>query len=400
MTKQALPERVDQITAEWLTSALRQGGVIDDAVVSSVRSTVIGDGIGFMGVLARVEVQYDPPQPDAPASMVAKLPTEEKKNRGLGELYGVYEKELRFYRDLAPRVPIRTPRLYFAAMEEGPTPEETARARAMTERLPYWLLAVLGAVMGWIAGRFMKRRNVILMEDLSGMRPLDQLQGCNVELAESVARSIAKAHASHWGRTDQRALHWVPAHKDFKRITTMGYRTGVGKLRRVLGDVLSDKQRRLLAWLDDNFMAVTEVACQRPATLCHGDFRLPNMFHSQQEGVVTLDWQGTFLGSGLYDLAYFMSGSLIDATRDDVEQVLRAYHDGLVEGGVSDYGFDALRSDYDRSLAIVMGTLVSLVNGLEYEADPELQKLAASWVKRHGELLELADTEHLLQQAA
>jgi len=399
MTELVLPDRIDDVTAQWLTGALRKGGVIADAVVREARTTVIGDGIGFMGVLARIELTYDPPQPEAPQSMIVKMPTPEKKNRGLGELAGIYEKELRFYRDVAPGLPIRTPKLYFGDMDAGPTPEERARNLESSERLPYWLMGLLGAVLIFLMGRFMRRRNVLLMEDLSALEPLDQVKGCDVEFAESVARSVGRAHAEHWEKPSLGELTWAPSLDNAKRMLFMTFKVGVDNMRSTLRAQLSERQLEGLAWLEDNYLELVSIIAKRPVTLCHGDFRLANMFHSDAQGVITLDWQGTFLGNGTYDLAYFTSGSLEDATAEDLERVLRAYHDTLIEHGVAGYSFEELRTDFGRQLTLMLATFVTLVNGLDFDNDPDMQEVTTAWIRRHAAQLALVDRDTLLRAA-
>lgn len=399
MTEFVLAQRVEDLTPEWLTEALLRGGVIKDAVVSEARATVIGDGLGFMGILARVELTYDPPQPDAPASLVAKMPTTSSKSRAMAEMLQMYERELRFYRELGPSLKIRTPKLYFGDMEEGPSYESMAGVRKFVEGLPYWLMGLLGLVFMFFA-RFTRRPNIILMEDLVGMRALDQLEGCDIDFAETVVQKIAAAHAQHWDRPATRALGWVPRADESKHALHLSYRVSIANMRKHLGHTLTDKQTELLDWLDDNYIELSDVTNARPATLVHGDFRLANMFHSEQEGIVTLDWQTAFLGTGLYDIAYFFSGSLEHASQADIDRLLSAYHEGLLEGGVTGYSLQDVALDYRRFLALTLATLVIMVNGLEFQTDDELRELVTVWVKRQGQLLELIRTDDILTQAA
>ncbi len=91
-----IPNRLADITADWLTDALRTTGVISPATrVVACDQVVLGTGVGFAGDLARLTVTYE--GGDGPATMVAKVPTSIDDNREGSELLGVYEREVRMY---------------------------------------------------------------------------------------------------------------------------------------------------------------------------------------------------------------------------------------------------------------------------------------------------------------
>ena len=72
----ALPTTTSEITAEWMTEALRGSGIIgDDVTVSSVLIDAGAVGVGFMGEVATVGLVYDGDANGAPTSVIAKLPT-------------------------------------------------------------------------------------------------------------------------------------------------------------------------------------------------------------------------------------------------------------------------------------------------------------------------------------
>jgi hypothetical protein len=64
---------------------------------------------------------------------------------------------------------------------------------------------------------------------------------------------------------------------------------------------------------------------------------------------VVVDFQTVNWGSGAYDLAYFIGGSMEpDDRRPAMEELTAGYHRALVAHGVSGYPLDALRQDYRR----------------------------------------------------
>src|SRR3990172_8382812 len=116
-TNGKIPRSPEEITPEWLTSTLRDAGVISGARVTSVETESIGAGAGLFGQLARLRLAYDREEPGAPASLIAKLPTTHAGNREIGNLFQFYERETRFYDDIAPMMRIRVPQCHVRIMD-------------------------------------------------------------------------------------------------------------------------------------------------------------------------------------------------------------------------------------------------------------------------------------------
>src|SRR5438477_10985705 len=106
-----------QVTSEWLTRALRESGAIGGASVTSHRAKVIGEGVGFMGQLAHISLDYDRGEPDAPRSLIAKFPAAAQENRDLAMYFHFYEREVGFYQHIGGKMALRTPRCYFNAFD-------------------------------------------------------------------------------------------------------------------------------------------------------------------------------------------------------------------------------------------------------------------------------------------
>ena len=112
--------------------------------------TKVGEGAGFMGHVAILDLTLDPPAP-APVSLVLKIPTE-TDNRHLGQAVGVYEREIRFYQELAPGLQIRSPRHIYSAMDNESDPAKTVRALEILDRLPLWLIRRVFPILNWLGG--------------------------------------------------------------------------------------------------------------------------------------------------------------------------------------------------------------------------------------------------------
>ena len=150
-----------EITPEWLTQALHGAGVGEGARIVRTSSTIVGTG--QMGRNVRFELDWGAGESDAPRSVVGKFPSDDPKSRATGVAQGAYEKEVRFYKELAGTVGIRTPRCFFAAVDPK-------------------------------SGDF-----VMLMEDLAPAVQGDQLAGCSVDQAALALAEASRLHAPRWG---------------------------------------------------------------------------------------------------------------------------------------------------------------------------------------------------------
>src|SRR5690606_22033218 len=106
------------LTPAWLTLALRRGGTLDDSArVQAARVEVIGTDRGIGGLVARVHLEYAPAEA-GPPTLVAKLPSEDERNRSGGRCLRFPQREVRFYTEIGPTRPLGTPRCHLAAVDD------------------------------------------------------------------------------------------------------------------------------------------------------------------------------------------------------------------------------------------------------------------------------------------
>ncbi|MBT7880446.1 MAG: hypothetical protein HN738_20405, partial [Gammaproteobacteria bacterium] len=160
ITQSEVPYSLKDITVSWFTMALRESRIIKDEEVVSFTHEVIGEEAGFNGEVAIFKLEYSDQSSSAPTSMVLKIPTA-LKNRTLGQTMGLYEKEIRFYRDLESSVNIRTPRHYYSALDIADDPDVVLERLVGLNKLPMWLIAILAAIAGWVIS-FTPRRYALL----------------------------------------------------------------------------------------------------------------------------------------------------------------------------------------------------------------------------------------------
>ncbi|HEY8171867.1 MAG TPA: phosphotransferase [Dehalococcoidia bacterium] len=325
-----------EIDAVWLTRVLRASGALDDqASVASAQATRIGEGVGFLGQLASIALTYDGATPDVPASVVAKLPAEHGMARQMAAAFGLYRCEVNFYRHVAGTMSVRTPRCYFADVNEDGT------------------------------------EALLLLEDLTTSGTLgDQVAGCTAAEAGMAIDRLAALHARWWGDADVERMQWLPAGLDLARngLTNMYPNTWRPSLERV-GHMLTEEQRAVVPTLNQRVLDALAEFDEVGSTFTHGDYRLDNVFFGRGAcgyDVAVIDWQLANRGIGTYDMAYFVATNVeTDVRRASQMELLRAYHDRLLEGGVRDYDWDRCVDDYRRSMVALLALEMMTIANIE-----------------------------------
>lgn len=316
-----IPATMDEVTPQWLTAALRSGGVIVEATVTAAEKETIGVGVGILGDLARITLTYDREEPGAPKTLVAKLPTQDPAGRGIADMLGFYEKEARIYHELAST--LNTPRNYYSARD----PEAA--------------------------------RYAILMEDVGCLRMADQVAGASVDDADLVIREVAKLHRQWWESDELEALHWIP------EMGAPQYKLGQGAAMasvepflQQFGERLSERQQGVVRAIAPRFMAMQDAICGKPQTFCHGDLRLDNIFFGSVDGsrpLTLIDWQIAAKARGPFDIAYFLSQSLDPKQRKANEaEWLRGYHE-TVTADCPGYTWEECWHDYRAATLMCVG---------------------------------------------
>lgn len=384
-----IPQSIEELTPVWLTQTLRAGGLLGDSRVIRSEMEILGEGEGFVGQIVRVRLAFDGPAPDAPRSLIAKMPIRVAQNRNLGEALGAYDREIRFYRELAARVPVAKPRCFYAAMDPNPLEGREQQALDFFEGLPRWLVRILVPLGLWAASKS-RRRYLLLLEDLAPSRRLgDQVAGCTREEAASALRHIAAVHVAWWQHPDLASLGWVAPANALSRYVEVLYRKGRKRFDG-FGVDLSSTFWEFAEWLGEGGTPVMQQVGKPPATLLHGDYRLDNMFF-EGEGVdsriTVFDWQTASKGPAALDVAYFLSGNLAqDIAAECIDPLLREYHQRLMEGGVRGYDFEAFHRDYRTCLLFIAYRIVAGIDLLDF-SDERGTELIRCWLLRVDALL-------------
>ena len=303
--KDELPSGLDDVSPLWLTSVLREAKILTSQQVVSFQPRVVGEGAGFLGEVIILDLEYDSPT-TAPTSMVLKMPTR-SSNRRLGQALGVYEREIRFYSDLQPQVSIPTPIHYYSAVSAADDPAKGLQQINFLNKLPYWLLAILTLLATWLSG-LVKRRYVLLIENIGHLRVGDQVNGCSEADTKRALNTMAKLHGQFWNSPIIENEGWIVPLALTGRFTHMMYLQSIEKFKTHNKHWLEPAQLVIFDWLKDNAVDVMNAVCDSPFTLIHGDFRLDNIgFDEGTDEVLLFDWQTILQGAPGFELAYFLS---------------------------------------------------------------------------------------------
>ncbi|HJR26945.1 MAG TPA: phosphotransferase [Acidimicrobiales bacterium] len=309
----AIPESPADITAAWCNEVLDLGRVAD------VRVEDLGAGLGLLGEVVRLHLAYD--GPPGPRTLIVKLQSPAAENRFLGQVMGFYDREVSFYREVAASVGVRVPACHHAAIDPQGAPF------------------------------------VLVLEEITGARTLDQVVGATRADSEAVIDVAVELHARYWDSDEVRALRWLPAINDplFLAASDLAQQKLPAYLEHWKGKV-PDATLDFVVALTPHYPALLQWwVDQGQLTFAHMDFRADNFLFggSAGDGVVTLlDWQLSLRGAGVWDVANFLAASITTEDRRSWEEdLVDRYHAGLQAAGVVGYGRDRCWRDYRYAIA-------------------------------------------------
>jgi len=334
------------LTPAWLSEVLGH-----EVIEFGVRR--IGDGL--VGMNLRLAITYASPSTasaaGSPSTVVAKLPSPDPTSRATGIALRNYEREVKFYRDLASTLDICVAHCHHADWDES-------------------------------SGDF-----VLVMEDLAPGEQGNQLTGCTVDQARTAVLELAKLHGPRWGDPTLHDIEWLSRRngpEDTQMLAGMwsmllpGFMGTYAKYLSVEAqELVTSFTERIGDWVDGRDGALT---------VTHGDYRLDNlMFASPQGGhpVATVDWQSPGHAQSTGDVSYFMGAGLLPERRREVERVL--VHDyGQALAG---YGIDVDESWLWRHYCrdAYAGVVMSVVASQIVATTDRSESLFAAMATRHSQ---------------
>lgn len=336
-TQNAVIERPTDLNADWLTATIGAGTITD--------FTTERIGTGQMSECYRVTLSYADGE-DGPPSVVLKVAATDSASRQAGLTLGLYEREVRFYTDIAPRI-------------GGPVaPCHSAGYDSET-------------------GAFH-----LLLGDAAPATVGDEIRGATIEQATLALAEVGRVHAPLLGDAAAAQADWLNRDAPINQALIGQLYAGFAQR---FADRITDEQREVCERLVASFDAylALEADPQRPMGLIHGDYRLDNMLFGEpgaDRALTVVDWQTVTWGPALTDVAYFLGCALpVQDRRDHYDALLRAYHEAL--GPDAPLTLDDVREGVRRQS--YFGVVMAIVSSMLVERTERGDQMFMTMLDRH-----------------
>jgi hypothetical protein len=281
-------ERPGDLTAAWLAAAIGAGPIAEFAVERI--------GTGQMSECYRVRLTYAEPEARGPGSVVLKVAASDPVSRQTGSALGLYEREVRFYGDIAPRLGGPIAPCYHAAVDTA-------------------------------TGAF-----DLLIGDAGPALVGDEIAGATTEQARTGVVELGRLHGPLLGDATLAEAPWLNREAPLNQAMIASLFAGFVDR---YGDQIAPEHRvvceRLVAAFDGYLAQESEQG--RIQGLVHGDYRLDNMLFGTAgaaRALTVVDWQTVSWGPALTDLSYFLGCALrTQDRRERYDELLGAYHEAL-----------------------------------------------------------------------
>jgi hypothetical protein len=332
-------EGPDELTAEWLTAALA-AGTVERFVTERI-------GTGQMSECYRVALTYAQGQ-TGPGSVVLKVAATDPASRQTGLALGLYEREVRFYTDIAPRIGGPVAPCYSSGFDD------------QTGVFHLLLGDAAPAVVG------------------------DEIRGATVEQAMLAMAQLGRLHAPLLGQTAMADVQWLNREGPMNQALIAQLYAGFAeRYADRIEPAHRDVCEKLVACFDAYLAG--ESAADRMHGLVHGDYRLDNMLFGQQGAerpLTVVDWQTVTWGPAMIDVAYFLGCALPDdIRRDNYDALLRTYHDAL--GPEPELSLEDVR-DGVRGQSF-FGVMMAIVSSMLVERTERGDEMFMTMLRRHSQ---------------
>lgn len=331
-------ERPADLTAAWLTAAVGAGPIADFSVERI--------GTGQMSECYRVRLTYTDAGAPGPSPVVLKVAATDPVSRQTGLALGLYEREVRFYSGVAPRLGGPIAPCYHAAVDTS-------------------------------TGAF-----DLLLGDAGPALVGDEIAGATSEQAHLAVVELGRLQGPLLGDAVLAEAAWL--NRDSPLSQAMIAPLYAGFIDRY-GDQIAPEHRvvceRLVAAFD-GYLA-QEAAPGRVRGLVHGDYRLDNMLFGAagaDRALTVVDWQTVSWGPALTDLSYFLGSALTTPDRRlHYDALLRAYHQALGQGAplsLADVAEGVRRQSF-------FGVMMAIVSSILVERTERGDRMFMTMLQRH-----------------
>ena len=328
MTKN-IPTSMHEVNDQWLIDILSSHQAFADAPISSVDRQSVGDGIGQVGEFNKVVVTTESAKQ---TTLFLKLRAPIEGMHAVALRYKMYEKEVRFYNELAAFMDVRTPEVYYA--DYDPETDNVA----------------------------------LLMEFLDGWHSPDQITGASHNQTLAAIKQLGAINAPYWNRTQE--LPWLPTMQTDYMQQTISDMAACSDIffQRFAGDLPISKSD--FYQIIESWPAILDGLSEGNLTLTHYDYRVENMFFSSDESeVAVIDWQLIGALRAGWDLAYLIGTNIpSEQRRANEPQYIDLYLDCMRDHGVN-YSEAELRHDMKWSLLGLCS--IAVIGGANFDVSNE-----------------------------
>jgi len=345
-----IPASIDEVTSEWLTE-------VTGFDVQAAKAEQIGVGVGVSSALYRVRLQGA----GCPETVIVKLPALDPAAVFTSTVLRMYIREVRFFDELAAQSPVRVPAGYHGAVDE-----ETSRF-------------------------------VVVMEDMGGMRIVDQLEGMSVADAGQAVDELAAWQATWWRQGEALAEAGLTVSLGdpvYPAVLPMVFAEGWEKVTNemeVPASILAVGPR-----FADAIPRLLDLLSRPPTTMIHGDYRADNILFAPDGSVALLDFQLIGTGRGAYDLAYFVTQSLdLEVAAENEQSLFERWITALRDAGVDAGDLDGMWEDYRTAALFCLVYPIVAARGMDL-GDPRQRGLIDCMNSRFGRAVDQLELAQLL----
>ncbi|BBY61050.1 DUF7064 domain-containing protein [Mycolicibacterium sarraceniae] len=344
-TNDIVIERPSDLTAEWLAATI--GAPVTGFSIDRI-------GTGQMSECYRIGLTYGDGD-DGPASVVLKVAATDPTSRQTGLALGLYEREVKFYSDVAPGLGGPIAECYHTAYD----PETGVFA--------------------------------LLLDDAAPAEVGNEILGATIDDAVLALTQLGRLHAPVIGSESLSDAEWLTRPAPLNQALVGQLWAGFADR---YGDAITPNQRLVCERLVAGFDAylAEESGSDRVKGLVHGDYRLDNMLFGRpgsRRDLTVVDWQTVTWGPAMTDVAYFIGCAVgIEDRRARYDDLLRAYHQGL--GPDSPLTLDDVRDGVRRQS--FAGVMMAVVSSMLVERTDRGDRMFLTMLDRH--------TSHVLDTAA
>jgi hypothetical protein len=353
----SLSETLENLDRDWLDGILRDGGNNQSKVTElQVEPLALS---GATTDMARLRITYADVGA-GPESLVAKIRGKKPVQVQMDHAMGLFERERRFYTELADLVPVHTARPYYAG-DGDVTP--------------------------------------LLLQDLGGLRMGEQRRGLAIDDAAAMMDSLAAMHAKFW-QSSTLSADWLVSPTDgvYCQMICQVVASGAPAAAERFAGNVSDATLAAMNDAAQDWDQVLRRCAEGPHTLAHNDCRLDNVFFGSSPADHTVrpylvDWQVPASTRGTQDVANLLAGSMnVDELAEHWERLVLRYHDGLLAGGVRDYSRQQCVEHYRQSVVYPLGQALALLGALDTGDGRNLGEISTLRCLKHIESLDAFST--------